>query len=71
MAAMTQTPTLDMPVPRGATDDKTGIAVGAGSVDVDAYIDFQCPSANNSSWLPDDIIDQLLDRQVIRSSVTR
>jgi protein-disulfide isomerase len=66
MAAMTQTPTLDMPVPRGATEDKTGIAVGTGSVDVDAFIDFQCPFCKQFELASRDIIDQLLDRQVIR-----
>lgn len=64
MASMTQT--LDIPVPRGATDDKTGVAVGAGQVDVDAYIDFQCPFCKQFELASGDAIDLLLDRQLIR-----
>jgi protein-disulfide isomerase len=66
MAAMTQHQTLEMPVPRGATDDKTGIAVGSGPVDIDAYIDFQCPFCRQFELASDNTINQLLDRQIIR-----
>jgi protein-disulfide isomerase len=66
MADMTQTQTLDMPVPRGATDDKTGIAVGTGPVDVDAYIDFQCPFCQQFELAAGDTINLLLDREMIR-----
>ena len=64
MASMTQT--LETPVPRGATDDKTGIAVGSGPVDIDAYIDFQCPFCKQFELVSGDTIDLLLDRQMIR-----
>jgi protein-disulfide isomerase len=66
MAAMNQNQTLEMPVPRGATDDKTGIAVGTGPVDIDAYIDFQCPYCKQFELVSSDAIDLLLDRQMIR-----
>jgi protein-disulfide isomerase len=64
MAAMNQT--LEMPVPRGATEDRTGIAVGTGTVDVDAYIDFQCPFCKQFELASGGAIDSLLDRQMIR-----
>ncbi|HEX4101941.1 MAG TPA: hypothetical protein VHY21_15590 [Pseudonocardiaceae bacterium] len=38
-----------VPVPRGATPEGDGIVVGTGPVDIEAYIDFQCPFASNSS----------------------
>lgn len=63
---MNQNQTLEMPVPRGATDDKTGVAVGTGLVDVDAYIDFQCPFCKQFELDSGDTIDLLLDRQTIR-----
>jgi protein-disulfide isomerase len=66
MAAMTQNQTLEIPIPRGATDDKTGIAVGTGPVDVDAYIDFQCPFCKQFELASGDAINLLLDRQMIR-----
>ncbi|WP_406816965.1 DsbA family protein [Mycobacterium sp. M23085] len=58
--------TLEMPVPRGATKDNTGIAVGTGPVDLEAYIDFQCPFCKQFELSSGDAIDELLDRQVIR-----
>jgi protein-disulfide isomerase len=64
--AMTQKQTLEMPVPRGATEDRTGIAVGTGPVDVDAYIDFQCPFCRQFELGSREAIDKLLDRQMIR-----
>jgi protein-disulfide isomerase len=63
---MNQNQTLEMPVPRGTIDDKTGIAVGTGPVDVDAYIDFQCPFCKQFELGSRDAIDKLLDRQMIR-----
>jgi protein-disulfide isomerase len=66
MAAMTQNQTLEMPVPRGATDDKTGVAVGTGPVVIDAYIDFQCPFCKQFELASGDTINMLLDRQMIR-----
>jgi protein-disulfide isomerase len=64
MAAMNRT--LEMPVPHGTTDDKTGIAVGTGPVDIDAYIDFQCPFCKQFELASGDTINLLLDRQMIR-----
>ena len=64
MAEMNQT--FEMLVPRGATIDKTGIAVGTGLVDVDVYIDFQCPFCRQFELASGDAIDLLLDRQMIR-----
>lgn len=58
--------TLEVPVPRGATQDKTGIAVGTGLVDVDVYIDFQCPFCRQFELASGDAIDLLLERQMIR-----
>jgi protein-disulfide isomerase len=66
MATMTQNQTLEMPLPRGVTEDKTGIAVGTGPVDVDAYIDFQCPFCKQFELASRDVVDELLDRQTIR-----
>jgi protein-disulfide isomerase len=66
MATMTQNQTLDMPVPRGATDDKTGVAVGTGPVHVDAYIDFQCPFCKQFELASGEAINRLLDRQMIQ-----
>lgn len=63
---MTHKQTLERPVPRGATDDETGIAVGVGPVDVDAYIDFQCPFCKHFELNSRHIVDRLLDRQMIR-----
>jgi protein-disulfide isomerase len=63
---MTPNQTLESPVPRGATDDKTGIAVGSGPVDVDAYIDFQCPFCQHFELSSRNVIDRLLDRRMIR-----
>ena len=66
MAAMNPNQTLEMPVPRGATEDKSGIAVGTGPVDMDAYIDFQCPFCKQFELASGEAINLLLDRQVIR-----
>ena len=66
MAAMNPNQTLEMPVPRGATEDKSGIAVGTGPVDMDAYIDFQCPFCKQFELASGGAINLLLDRQVIR-----
>lgn len=64
--AMNQNQTLEMPVPRGATDDRTGVAVGTGLVDIDAYIDFQCPFCRQFELASGETIDLLLNRQMIR-----
>lgn len=63
---MTHNQTLQPPVPHGATEDKAGIAVGAGPVDVDAYIDFQCPFCKQFELNSRSVIDRLLDQQMIR-----
>jgi protein-disulfide isomerase len=63
---MNQKQIVEMPVPRGATDDKTGVAVGTGPVDIDAYIDFQCPFCKQFELASGDTINMLLDRQMIR-----
>ena len=66
MAAMNPNQTIEMPVPRGVSEDKTGIAVGSGPVDIDAYIDFQCPFCKLFELASGDTINLLLDRQAIR-----
>ncbi|MDG4667227.1 thioredoxin domain-containing protein [Mycobacterium sp. 236(2023)] len=58
--------TLEVPVPRGATEDRTGIAVGSGLIDVDLYIDFQCPFCKQFELASADAVDRLLERQMIR-----
>ncbi|BBZ47268.1 DsbA family protein [Mycobacterium parmense] len=63
---MAQNQTQEIPVPRGATDDRTGVAVGTGPVDVHAYIDFQCPFCRQFELASGDSIDMLIDRQIIR-----
>ncbi|MEN4477647.1 MULTISPECIES: DsbA family protein [Mycolicibacterium] len=63
---MDQNQTVEMPAPRGATDDKTGVVVGSGPVDVEAYIDFQCPYCKQFELASRNTIDKLLERQMIR-----
>ncbi|OAN42033.1 DsbA family protein [Mycolicibacterium iranicum] len=58
--------TLEVPVPRGATEDRTGIAVGTGLVDIDVYIDFQCPFCKQFELASADALDELLGRQTVR-----
>jgi protein-disulfide isomerase len=66
MVAMDQNQTVQAPAPRGATDDKTGVVVGSGAVDVEAYIDFQCPFCKQFELASRNTIDALLDRRMIR-----
>jgi protein-disulfide isomerase len=54
-----------VPVPRGSTPGGDGIIVGAGPVDVEAYIDFGCPFCRQFELMSAPALDQLLaDRQI-------
>jgi protein-disulfide isomerase len=54
-----------VPVPRSATSEGDGIVVGTGPVDVEAYIDFQCPFCKQFELMAGPILDKLLDDRVI------
>lgn len=55
-----------VPVPRNATPERDGIVVGTGPVDVDAYIDFQCPFCKQFELMSRSTIDSLLASDMIR-----
>jgi protein-disulfide isomerase len=54
-----------VPVPRGATSDGDGIVVGSGPVDVEAYIDFQCPFCMQFELMAAPTLDRLLEDRLI------
>jgi len=51
----------DVRVPRGATSEGDGIALGDGPVRVDAYIDFLCPFCRQFEQRSGAYLDRLLD----------
>jgi protein-disulfide isomerase len=51
---------LSIPVPKGSTPDGAGIAVGAGPVPIDVYIDFQCPFCRQFEVMARPTLDKLL-----------
>ena len=54
-----------VPVPRGATPSGDGIVVGTGPVEVEAYIDFQCPFCQQFELMAAPTMDKLLEDRVI------
>jgi protein-disulfide isomerase len=54
-----------VPVPRGATPEGDGIVVGTGPVDIEAYIDFQCPFCKQFELMTRPTLDKLLDDRII------
>jgi protein-disulfide isomerase len=52
-------------VPRGATPEGDGIVVGAGPVDVEAYIDFGCPFCKQFELMAGPTLDRLLEDRII------
>lgn len=64
---MTTPDRVDRPsrIPRGATQNGDGIAVGTGPVTVDAYIDFICPFCRSFEEENGPAIDSLVDRGLI------
>ena len=54
-----------VPVPRGGTPSGDGIVVGTGPVDVEAYIDFQCPFCKQFEVMAAPILDKLLEDRII------
>ena len=54
-----------VPVPRGVTPSGDGIVVGTGPVDVEAYIDFQCPFCKQFELWAGPTLDRLLAEQII------
>jgi hypothetical protein len=56
-----------VPVPRGATADGEGIIVGAGPVDVEAYIDLASPFCRQFELMAAPTLDRLLADRLISS----
>ena len=54
-----------VPVPRGATPSGDGIVVGTGPVEVEAYIDFQCPFCKQFELMAAPTMDELLEDRII------
>ncbi|MGH4012079.1 MAG: DsbA family protein [Pseudonocardiaceae bacterium] len=54
-----------VPVPRGAIPSGDGIVVGTGSVEVETYIDFQCPFCKQFELMAAPTLDQLLEDRII------
>ena len=54
-----------VPVPRGVTPSGDGIVVGTGPVDVEVYIDFQCPFCKQFELWAGPTLDRLLAEQII------
>ena len=52
-------------IPRGANADGDGIVVGTGPVDVEAYIDFQCPFCKQFELMSGPAMDRLLEEELI------
>ncbi|MDT7707123.1 MAG: hypothetical protein QOG20_2730 [Pseudonocardiales bacterium] len=62
---MTANPAAAPPVPRGATPAGDGIVVGAGPVEVEAYIDFACPFCKQFELMAGPTLDRLLEDRLI------
>jgi protein-disulfide isomerase len=54
-----------VPVPRGATPSGDGVVVGTGPVEVEAYIDFQCPFCKQFELMAAPAMDKLLEDRII------
>jgi protein-disulfide isomerase len=54
-----------IPVPRGSTPSGDGVVVGAGPVDMDAYIDFQCPFCRQFELMAQPTLDRLIGDRIV------
>ncbi|MFG2828017.1 DsbA family protein [Streptomyces sp. NPDC048434] len=52
-------------VPAGANEEGDGVMVGEGPVDVDVYIDFQCPFCRHFEEVSGPVLDQLVAENLI------
>ena len=59
------------PVARSATSDEDGIVVGSEPVNVEAYIDFQCPFCKQFELMAAPTLDRLLETDSSASSGTQ
>jgi protein-disulfide isomerase len=53
-----------IPVPRGSTPTGDGVIVGTGLVDIDAYIDFQCPFCKQFEVMAGPTLDKLVGDRI-------
>jgi protein-disulfide isomerase len=58
--------TPPVPVPQGTTPPGDGVVMGAGAVDIDAYIDFQCPFCKQFELMTGPLLDRLVADRAIR-----
>jgi protein-disulfide isomerase len=49
-----------VPVPRGATPTGDGVVLGTGAVDIDTYVDFQCPFCKQFELMTGPLLDRLV-----------
>jgi protein-disulfide isomerase len=56
---------LSIPVPRYCTPSGDGVVVGAGAVEVDAYIDFQCPFCRQFELMAGPTLDTLVADKIV------
>ncbi|MDT7591372.1 MAG: hypothetical protein QOH45_903, partial [Pseudonocardiales bacterium] len=56
---------LSIPVPRDCTPSGDGVVVGAGAVEVDAYIDFQCPFCRQFELMAGPTLDTLVADKIV------
>jgi protein-disulfide isomerase len=66
MNAQPGSATPPVPVPRGSTPSGDGVVIGVGPVDVDAYIDFQCPFCKQFELMSGPVLDRLVSDRAIR-----
>ncbi|MEN3268344.1 thioredoxin domain-containing protein [Pseudonocardia sp.] len=65
MDAQWTTAAPPIPVPRGSTASGDGVIVGAGPVDIDAYIDFQCPFCKQFEVMAGPTLDKLVGDRLV------
>jgi protein-disulfide isomerase len=65
MDAQRTTAAPPIPVPRGSTASGDGVIVGAGPVDIDAYIDFQCPFCKQFEVMAGPTLDKLVGDRLV------
>jgi protein-disulfide isomerase len=58
--------TPPVPVPHGTTPTGDGVVMGVGAVDIDAYIDFQCPFCKQFELMAGPLLDRLVADRAIR-----
>lgn len=55
-----------VPVPHGTTPTGDGVVMGVGAVDIDAYIDFQCPFCKQFEQMTGPLLERLVADRAIR-----